>query len=265
MKELILKEDEYLDEATQEVRCKICHHARRKILGYEDIRREVCMLCPCQAQKYDQDQKARKQQEFMDKIQRHRSVGMREKALRDYTFDNDKGYNQQIEIAKNYVDNWKDMLEKGLGLLFWGNVGTGKTYLAGCIANALLDQGVGVMMTNFGRIVNDLTSTYDRNLKLDDLNRYPLLILDDLGAEKFSNGVRDKVYEIIDSRYRSGLPLIITTNLTLEGMKSALNLEKDRIHDRLLHRCIPVCVKGESIRKMEAAENIKYAGKILKS
>ena len=65
-----------------------------------------------------------------------------------------------------------------LGLLLWGGVGTGKSFLAGCIASALMEQEVPVRMTNFARILNELNSSFSgRNQIVDKLCRYPLLII----------------------------------------------------------------------------------------
>ena len=100
------------------------------------------------------------------------------------------------------------------GLLIWGDVGTGKSFFAGCIANALLEKGVPVLMTNFSRILNTLTGMHfeDRNQFIDSLNRYSLLIIDDLGIERNSEFALEQVFNVIDSRYRSKKPLIVTTN-----------------------------------------------------
>ncbi len=113
------------------------------------------------------------------------------------------GFFDKMEKAKRYVEHWDEMQKKAMGLLLWGNVGTGKTYMAGCIANALIDQGVKVLMTNFPRILNTLTGLYqgDRNEFIDSLNRYPLLIIDDLGMERDSEFAREQVFSVIDSRY----------------------------------------------------------------
>lgn len=48
-----------------------------------------------------------------------------------------------------YVEQWQTMRTENIGLLFWGGVGTGKSFLAGCIANALMEQEVPVLITNF--------------------------------------------------------------------------------------------------------------------
>lgn len=62
--------------------------------------------------------------------------------------------------AHAYVDHWPEAFKRNIGLLLFGNVGTGKSFLAGCIANALLDQDVPVLMTSFptvpARLVRDV-------------------------------------------------------------------------------------------------------------
>ena len=91
------------------------------------------------------------------------------------------------------------------GLLLFGDVGTGKSFLAGCIANALLEQDVPVLMTNFPTILNRMTGLFgsDRADFLANLNAYDLLILDDLGAERGTEYALEQVFAVIDARYRS--------------------------------------------------------------
>ena len=54
-----------------------------------------------------------------------------------------------MDKARAYVENWKEAYKNNTGLLLFGDVGTGKSFFAGCIANALLDRDVPVLMTNF--------------------------------------------------------------------------------------------------------------------
>ena len=74
----------------------------------------------------------------------------------DWNFENDDGRAPQMHYAHRYVERWQIMRAENLGLLLWGGVGTGKSFLAGCIANALMEQEVPVRMTNFARIMNEL-------------------------------------------------------------------------------------------------------------
>ena len=63
-----------------------------------------------------------------DEIERLKRDGFRDRRLLEYTFENDKGYNPEIARAKRYVELFPDMEARGMGLLLWGYVGTGKTY-----------------------------------------------------------------------------------------------------------------------------------------
>jgi DNA replication protein DnaC len=144
-------------------------------------------------------------------------------------------------------------------------VGTGKSFIAGCIANALLDKGVPVIMTNFARLLNKLTDMYagDRNEYIDSFKRYPLMIIDDLGIERNSEFAREQVFSIIDSRYRSQLPMIVTTNLSLKKLKNPEDMARARIYERVLERCMPVRVNDLKIRDLNKEANMERAKRIL--
>lgn len=122
-------------------------------------------------------------------------------------------------------------------------------------------------MTNFSRILNTLTGIYadDRNRFIESFNQYSLLIIDDLGIERNSEFALEQVFNIIDSRYRSRKPLIVTTNLTLDELKNPKDLAHARIYDRVLERCIPLKVNCRNIRKINAASNLKEARNLLGS
>ena len=143
------------------------------------------------------------------------------------------------------------MEEKNIGLLFWGDVGTGKSFLAGCIANALIDQGISCCMTSIARISNAMNGLFseDKNRYLNSLNEYRLLIIDDLGSERNTEYSLEQVYDVIDSRYVSGKPLIITTNLTVEELNNSEDRQRKRINSRVLEMCIPIKVNDRNLRK----------------
>jgi DNA replication protein DnaC len=67
--------------------------------------------------------------------------------------------------------------------------------------------------------------------------------------------MQEIVYNIIDSRYRAGLPMIITTNLTSEELKNPQEITNKRIYDRVLERCLPVEVKGKNRRHSKLTES----------
>ena len=78
---------------------------------------------------------------------------------------------------------------------------------------------------------------------------YPLLVIDDFGMERGTEYALEQIYNIIDSRYRSRKPLIVTTNLTLTELKNPQDTAHARIYDRLLELCTPIACTGPSMRK----------------
>ena len=182
-------------------------------------------------------------------------------ALYHYRFDADNGLVPQMEQARRYVAHWADMRREHLGLLFWGKPGNGKTFAAACIANALLETEASstVKMTTFGTILSKLPglSPQDRDWYLGSLCSCDLLILDDFGMERQTEYAREQVFHLIDSRYLSRRPLIVTTNLSLRELKNPADMAQQRIYDRILEMCIPVCFNGESLRQEKARENMQ--------
>lgn len=85
-----------------------------------------------------------------------------------------------------------------------------------------------------------------------------------LGVERSSEYALENIFSVIDWRYRSGKPLIITTNLPLAQLKQETKIEKKRIYDRILERCIPVKIDGASRREAIANDNMQTMKNILK-
>ena len=103
---------------------------------------------------------------------------------------------------------------KNVGLLLWGNVGTGKTFAAHCVCNELLqrDEPVSVFITSLSRVLN---SGWDKSDTVTRIRDAPLVVFDDLGAERSSEYALENVFMMVDERYRARKPTIVTTNLTL--------------------------------------------------
>ena len=220
--------------------------------------------CDCQRAAREERETAEKRRRHLDTVEELKRRGFTDPTMRDWTFENDNGRNPQTGIARRYVEHWEDMRTDNIGCLFWGGVGTGKSYLAGCIANALMEKEIPVRMTNFALILNDLAASFEgRNEYISRLCRYPLLILDDFGMERGTEYGLEQVFNVIDSRYRSGKPLIVTTNLTLDDLRNPEDTAHSRIYDRLLSMCVPVRFTGENFRQETAQRKMKSMKKLI--
>ena len=133
--------------------------------------------------------------------------------------------------------------------------------------NHLLDQDVPVLMTNFPTILNRLTGMFseDRSEFIASFDEYDLLIIDDLGVERSTEYAMEQMFFVIDSRYRSRRPMIITTNLKLSELKNPPDLAHARIYDRILERCAPILFDGKNFREENAGATRQAAKDIVSS
>ena len=147
--------------------------------------------------------------------------GFTNEAMQEWTFANDNGFTPQMNYAHAYVDEWEAMKADNIGYLFVGRLRQRqKATLPGVLQTPSWKKEVSVCMTNFSAILNDLTASFaGRNEYIARLCGYELLVLDDLGIERDTEYAHEHVYNVIDSRYRSGKPLIVTTNLPLEALQ----------------------------------------------
>lgn len=208
--------------------------------------------CRCEQERYEAEEKARRERDFQERMERLRRDGITDPAYLKYTFGQDDRRNPEVsDVCLKYVQNWESMKADNIGILFYGDVGTGKSFLACCIANALLGRLVSVSVTNFPRILNTLQGSFDseRQKRIDRLQQYSLLVIDDLGVERDTAFSVEQVYNVIDTRARSGKPLIVTTNLSMKDLQNPPTLAHGRIYDRVLEMC-PIRLKlvGESRR-----------------
>lgn len=212
-------------------------------------------LCKCAEEKKNKEEEERKQRDFEERVKSLRRTGFPDADMLKWTFANDDMENEQITKAmKRYVENFPELKKQGKGLLLYGNLGRGKTYAACEVANALIDKGYSVLVTNFARIVNTLQSTFEKQKYIDSLNDFSLLVIDDLSAERDTTYMKEQIFQVIDARYRANLPMIITTNLSIDEIKRTNDLEYSRIYDRIIEKCFPIEVKGQNRRHKAVKE-----------
>ena len=213
-------------------------------------------VCKCRAEEIEAEKNERKQRDFAEKVKELRRAGFPDAKMREWNFANDDMENEQITKAmKRYVENFPELKKQGKGLLLYGNVGRGKTYAACEVANALIDKGYSALVTNFARIVNTLQGTFEKQEYIDSLNDFSLLVIDDLSAERDTTYMKEQIFQVVDARYRANLPMIITTNLSLDEIKKTSDLEYSRIYDRIIEKCFPIEVKGQNRRHKAVRES----------
>jgi len=120
-------------------------------------------------------------------------------------------------------------------LLLVGGVGSGKTHLAAAIAVSQLNRGLGVFMATMPDILDMLRGGYDDVVGFDErfdaLKRIPLLVIDDLGSERKTDWVSEKLYQLVNARYENRRALVITSNV--DPRRATVNVES-RVLSRLL-------------------------------
>lgn len=235
--------------------CGKCRTPRQCRLTEDNILKGVVVAinCRCMSEEYQERERRR----IAGRHDTLRNLAFSDPAQHSWTFANDNGRNPKMDIARRYCAKWDKIREKNYGLVLWGGVGCGKSYMAGCIANELIDRGIPVRMTSFARIMNDLMgSVSGRNEYIDRLCAAELLIIDDFGVERNTEYAMEQIYTVIDARYRSRMPLILTTNMTLEELQNPSDRMHSRIYDRILEMCLPVRFTGESMRRRKVSAEI---------
>lgn len=176
------------------------------------------------------------------------------KTFADYEVDSNN------EPAVQYAK--KKCLQLHKGAFFYGERGTGKTFLAAIIAQEFIKAGSTVVFIKVPQLLDEFYSVYrkesDTNEQdlLKTLYSVDLLILDDFGMEKATKFAGTTLCKIIDARYDADAMTIITSNYPLERIQSELDNATDgksyngsRIVDRCREICKPILFKGNSRRR----------------
>lgn len=250
--------------------CGKCHTPKQTRLDFNPVSMEmettvVAVRCRCQTLEDEAERLRIRRNQFIGRMNRLREDDISSPDGLKFSFEDDDRKNPKIsDTCRRYVECWEEMLENNIGILFYGSVRTGKSFLASCVGNALLEREVSVAATNFPRLLNLLQGTYEKQQLLDRLSLYKLLVLDDLGVERDSPYALEQIFNIVDARANSKMPVIVTTNLTMEELENPSNMQYARIYERVLEMC-PIHLKmaGESRRKSSAAERERLARKIL--
>lgn len=228
--------------------CSLCHTPREcEVLLFEQ-KRKVPVLCRCLEESRRQQEQAAAEQQRLWQAQRLRRQCFLEPALQQCRFETAE-QTPLIVQARQYAWHFDKLSPKNIGLLFTGEVGSGKTFAAACLANALIDRGLGVRMFSMPRLLAEMQSLRERSALFTEISDCPLLVLDDFGSERCTDYALEQLFLVVDTRLGSGRPMVVTTNLTVDELKSPADLRYERIFDRLLSMCTPAIAQGGSRRK----------------
>lgn len=264
LKDFVLRENDI--ERNGHIYCKVCgKRVDGELLDLGFTKFIPRIKCECEIKR----DKENAEREILTRISSLKRDCFSSPNQHQYTFErflNEKG--QAYKVAYNYSKSFEQMKKDNVGLLFYGDVGSGKTYLACSIANELIErEQVKVKIMNLSQVINQIQKSafkVDSNEIISNLSNVPLLILDDLGIERDTSYAREQVYNIINSRYLKGRPTIFTTNLSLEIIQNPnIDLEYQRIYSRILEMTIPVKVTGEDFRRKIQQEKLRKYKELL--
>ena len=153
------------------------------------------------------------------------------------------------DVAKRFAENFPN---DGKGVMFLGGVGRGKTHLAGAIAKYVIENHhVPVMFKSYATLLDDIRRNYDEDKKeIERVCNIPLLVIDDLGQEKQTEWKAETTFKIINSRYETLSPVVITSNCTVMELRDNVG---EAVFSRLFEMCDRVKMSGNDFR-MEVKE-----------
>lgn len=245
---------EYCDKCGAPTKCKYTKNGEYRIVHF---------TCKCAENRRVQAENERAELYRRERIERNRETAFYDKRLLTYTFAEDDGESAKLSaVAKNYVEQFDELAQKGKGLLLFGGVGVGKTFYAGCISNALIDKGYTVIFTNFSAVASAMFGA-DKQGYIDKLARCDLLVLDDLAAERDTEYMGELVQLVIDKRYMNNKPIIVTTNLTAKELKAPQGIRRQRVYSRLFEMCLPIEMDGEDRRRKKLVAEYADLKKLL--
>lgn len=238
--------------------CPVCGEPKGRFIS---IGKETIVMpraCKCEREERDAE---KEQYERARKVERARDIindGYFNESFAIPTFEMDDGKNPEMtERLMRYCSKWEEMKSKNIGLLLGGNVGSGKTFYACCIANYVRKEvNDNVLIASAPKYVQLMYGNFERNRELLEykIAHYPLMVIDDLGAERSTSYTTSGLEEIISLRLDAKKPLIVTTNLPPKELYKEDGLQGKRIISRLSEMCVPIVVAHEDRRTGKAVE-----------
>lgn len=257
--EVKLSENEFLN-AEGFICCSKCKEPKQS--EYEGHRYSI----PCKCRRDEIE--AKELEEKRRKLEEKRAFSIPNAKLRSFTFDKDDQQDKETtNILKRYVSKFVEMKAKGLGLLLWGSVGTGKTFYAHCIANALIDAGYSVKSTSLSTVVQLAQDFENGEREINKILQNQVILIDDVGTERQTTFANEQIYNFIDKATSLNRVLLLTTNFMPkefeEAAQDTADLVHARIYSRILEKCYPVKVNKIKHRDALKEENRQFMKNLL--
>ncbi|MCL2274131.1 MAG: ATP-binding protein [Defluviitaleaceae bacterium] len=253
--------------------CETCRDPTQKDIELLGVKKRVPVLCRCRTEAYAREKAEAEQRDLRRRLEKFKAYSLMDNRYEASTFKNWEhrpDNRDDYALGTKYCEMWADMYANNRGLMFHGRAGNGKTFLSFAIANAVDKQGKAVMAISISKLLAIIKDSFDKNGELgeiDVLNTVRdacLLVLDDLGVEYKTAWAYEKLYAIIDTRYRTAKPTIITTNYSLDALRENLATidlrtritdPSERIFSRITEMCAFHEIKGASWRISKGTRN----------
>ena len=222
----------------------------------------VPIMCQCEVdleEEVKRQEEAKAKQERLNRILALSNLGER---FKDASFDSwvrTPETDNCLETMKQYAEDFNKETETGYCI--YGRAGNGKSHLAAALVNSVIRRGFTAVFIEVPDLFSRIKATYGADSEGSEdkimaaLGKCDLLVLDDAGAERPSEWVQEKFFQIINTRYKKRLPVVITTNTKdMAGLEDIIGF---RAYDRVLEMCEPLKNSGESYRRSIAVQRLR--------
>ena len=257
--EILIKYTSSLQDAFLECKncdnCKGLSTCKNKIKGYKYTPIDEGNIISFTYDECPKEKKRRESNSYKD------NLGLYElpKELKDACFKDiykdDKARIPIIKYFKEFIDNYKKE-NKPKGIYLNGSFGSGKTYLIAALFNEMAKKGEKSILVYYPKLLRNLKASFgiDYDEQYELVERAPLLLLDDIGAENCSNWSRDEVLgPILQYRMENNLPTFFTSNLTLNELEKSLSITSSGVDKvkarRIIERIKQLTVQLELVSK----------------
>jgi DNA replication protein DnaC len=237
--------------------CGNCNTAKQiRIPLGENVHIMSCM-CKCAEEAYNAERNMIAERERQNRIARYKQEAFQNKEMLYCTFDKDDNSDSELSrLCRNYS---KKFTRDFKWLVLYGGTGVGKTFMAACIANSVMEKDFSVKFTTVSQFERKLWNCKNKYEVYAEYTGCGLLVIDDMGAERNSEYMNEILFNLIDERLKCQKPVVITTNLSQDFIANPEGVAMQRIMSRIYERSIIYLCKGQDRRKISMRETNRKA------